>query len=335
MPTAELLTLITRRGISPAAVRAFRERRGATHEEMADVLGATPMEVAAWEAGTVRVPELQDARIRRLAAVDARAAAVAAAGLPACDWAAVHAPALHAELCLHPRAPLTGPLRRHVRACDACTRVRAFARTLPRLPFDPDAPAEAASAVFWRLIDPLPRHAQSAVMILGGTAAITGVALLAGPHLPDVEADPWFLLLVLLAARLFGEIVFETLERPLARALWRHPLVAELLRWTAGIGAGLAVCLSAVALPDTAGWAIPVGLALTFVLETLRRLGRRREKAAGASRIAAVAQDDEASRSTEADATPPAPVLLLADGDPLAAFDEARGHTRAEHSGAS
>ncbi|HST61952.1 MAG TPA: hypothetical protein VLK84_24845 [Longimicrobium sp.] len=47
MPTAELLALITRRRISPAAVQAFRERRGWTHEQMADEVGASPGEVAA------------------------------------------------------------------------------------------------------------------------------------------------------------------------------------------------------------------------------------------------------------------------------------------------
>jgi len=320
--------------VQPAAVRALREGRGWTHEQMADAVHASPLEVAAWEVGTVSVPERQDAWIRRQAALDARAAAVAAADLPACGWAVEHAPTLHADLCLDPHALLAGPLRLHVRACDACRQVRTFARTLPRLPKDPDAPFETTPQVFRRLLDLLPKDAQNVITILGGTIAVVAGAWLTDTLLEDVEAKPWLLFLILIAARVFGGIVFDALERPLARALWRHPSVAELLQWTAGIAAGLCVWLSAIALPDTARWAIPAGLALTFVLATLRMLDGGREQEPE-SQVAAVDPDDDAgSRSTEANDAPPAPAVLLAAPDPLAALDEVRDRPRAQHAGA-
>ncbi len=325
-----------REEVTPSAIRAFREGRGWTHEQMADEIGASPGEVAAWEAGTVRVPERQDAWIRRQAALDARAAAVAAADLPACVWAADHAPTLHADLCLDPRALLADPLRRHVRACDACKRVRTFARTLPPLPHDPDAPFETTPQVFRRLLGLLPRDAQNAILILGGTSAVVAGALLVDVLLEGLQADPWLVFLIFLAARVFGGMVFDALERPLARALWRHPSVAELLRWMAGIAAGLAVWLSAVAVPDTAGWAIPGGLALTFVVATLRRLPGRREPEPGESHATSVDEDGDAeSWSTEADATPPAPAVLLPAADPLAALEEVRERPRPQHAGVS
>ena len=54
--------IIGRRNADPAAVRELRERRGWRLEQMADAVWATPLEVAAWEVGTVHVPVEQACR---------------------------------------------------------------------------------------------------------------------------------------------------------------------------------------------------------------------------------------------------------------------------------
>lgn len=84
-----------------------------------------------------------------------------------------------------------------------------------------------------------------------------------------------------------------------------------------------------------AGWAIPAGLALTFVLATLRMLDGRREQEPE-SQVAAVDPDDDAgSRSTEANDAPPSPAVLLPAPDPLAELDEVRERPCPQHAGAS
>lgn len=86
-----------RRRIPPETVRAFRERRGWTLEQMADAVGALPLEVAAWEAGTVRVPLLQEQQMRAIPAATSPASVHVPGppALPRCAWAEAHASGLY------------------------------------------------------------------------------------------------------------------------------------------------------------------------------------------------------------------------------------------------
>src|SRR5688572_5591171 len=110
---------------SPSALREFRDRRGWTPEQLADAACASPLEVAAWEAGTVRVPREQALLIRRFDVEDRRAAAIAAAALPGCGWADHHAPDLHAVLLQGPGSLdflLSAEARSHLGDCVTCRR---------------------------------------------------------------------------------------------------------------------------------------------------------------------------------------------------------------------
>jgi transcriptional regulator with XRE-family HTH domain len=64
---------------SAEQVRAVREARGWTVEQLADEVHASPLEVSAWEAGAVRVPPEQTERIRWFLDMDEWSAAVARA----------------------------------------------------------------------------------------------------------------------------------------------------------------------------------------------------------------------------------------------------------------
>lgn len=159
---------------APDALREFRERRGWTHEQMADAVGASPLEVAAWEAGSVRVPRTQARWIRGLAEQDQRYAAVIEAELDPCAWADANAHGLHEHLCLRPwdTEPLAPGVVWHLGECAVCGRARTFGRSLrdapePGLGSDPvesgfnwllrGSPVRlfAAFAVLWLLLDPL------------------------------------------------------------------------------------------------------------------------------------------------------------------------------------
>jgi transcriptional regulator with XRE-family HTH domain len=143
------LTALGRKELSPGMLRAFRERRGWTLEQMADEVWASPMEVAAWEAGTVRVPPEQLRRIRGIATEDRRRDVELGWGhgrLPGCGWADAHAPGLHDILLDEPGAVESSPaVQQHLETCAECQRVLQFGRVtqgFTRLPeFGPGDPA--------------------------------------------------------------------------------------------------------------------------------------------------------------------------------------------------
>ena len=87
--------MLLAKDVDPQALRRCREAYGMTHAQLADIVGASPLEVAAWEDGGVRVPRKQARRLRQLDTAAQREAAIAAAALPGCPWADAHAPGLH------------------------------------------------------------------------------------------------------------------------------------------------------------------------------------------------------------------------------------------------
>ena len=165
--------------VDPVALRRFREARCLTHEELAELVWASPLEAAAWEAGTVRVPPEQARRLRERDTVDRRKALAASAALPGCPWADAHAPGLHATLLddassfyrLGPEA------RAHVDGCPACARVRGLGRGLARVKPDPGLGTDLRESLeHW--FDTAPRTVLYPLLFGGGTVLAAGCALL-------------------------------------------------------------------------------------------------------------------------------------------------------------
>jgi DNA-binding transcriptional regulator YiaG len=317
MTPGEMLPLITRRHISPAAARAFRERRGATHEEMADVLGVSPGEVAAWEAGTMRVPSAPASLMRSMAeSAPWRWQIPPGVRPPWCPWVNANVRGLYEEIWRFPgELRFTDPVQRHVDACAECQRVielRDAARTDPALERGMTVPPEdvgpvmtAGEAILFYVLIASPLIAMFALFAFGpaldGPAADLGTAAGAGSM-----------------ALLFTEwlVGWRLPRRPYATGFLSAGtgMLAGMLTWTLqGPGNDLV---------DPFGLAGCAAVALLLGLLT----GWRRD---------GYEPDDAEPPRTEADATTPDPAVLLAAPDPLAALDEVRARPRPEHAGAS
>lgn len=224
--------------VDPAAVRRFREARGLTHEALAELAWASPLEVAAWEDGTVHVPREQARRLRRRDVADRRAAAVAAAALPACAWADVHAPDLHAVLLATPGVldRLSSRALSHLDGCPACGRVRAFGAGLLRLGPDPGLGTDVLESLeHW--YDTAPRLVLYSIVFGGGTALAVGGAYL-WQHLPRL---PYGRVWDGAAAVLSGAMAFGASATVLRRLLRRRPYLAGALATGVAVLAGAAV----------------------------------------------------------------------------------------------
>jgi transcriptional regulator with XRE-family HTH domain len=178
------------RDIDPSAVRAFRERRGWTLEQMADEVWASPMEVAAWEGGTVRVPPAQARRIRAIAAVDRRRPVELTPGpgrLPRCAWADANAPGLHDVLFRDPAEVESNlAVQEHLATCAECQRVERFGQFARTLPAVPDGPEDlGADLDSWRSVL---LYAMVPVVILAAGVGLTKLGEL--PGVPD-PANVW------------------------------------------------------------------------------------------------------------------------------------------------
>jgi transcriptional regulator with XRE-family HTH domain len=71
--------------MTPQEAIAARNILGLTQENLAADLGLTPSVIAAWEAGSVRIPKRFEEQLRFDAAVKERGDAVAASGLQECE----------------------------------------------------------------------------------------------------------------------------------------------------------------------------------------------------------------------------------------------------------
>jgi hypothetical protein len=208
-----------RTDIEPAALREFRERRGWTLEQMADVIWASPLEVAAWEAGTIRVPGEQAGCIRAFTAWDERYAAVIAAELPTCAWADANLPGLAELLCFGPYpVNLDLPSQRHLGECGTCRSMLRSARML-KVP----SPAQGPD---WLV----------AALHLAGLLVLVVLLTQAFPELPDaVGGGDLGLALVV------GFAVFRFTAGRLDRLWKRWPYPAALLAAVAGMVSGLSI----------------------------------------------------------------------------------------------
>jgi transcriptional regulator with XRE-family HTH domain len=265
---------------SPEQVRSLRERQRWTVEELADAVGASPLEVAVWEAGTVQVPPEQALRIHWQAEVAGLAEAVAAALDRPCPWVRENAPDLYAQVFATPNNPWdagNGAVRAHVGGCDRCKEVLDQARRIGGFPEEPDT-SGSLDARYFLWVERLPRWARGPFGWLGLIAPIVGVWLL----LFGGDRDGWSL------GVLFGFIACFVATFTLSRVT-RRPIAALLNGLAAGIGGllGWAVGDASVDLGDPLPWAVAlaVGLGVGLLMLWGERAARRSEAKALAAGI--------------------------------------------------
>ncbi|HEX6040724.1 helix-turn-helix transcriptional regulator [Longimicrobium sp.] len=115
------------------AVRAAREACGWTREQAAEALGVLPVEVAAWEAGTLRPADRHRRWMRWHVETTAADRALVQAGAAPCTWIVGHRErlALRADRSASEADAVRDELRTHRASCAECERVRALTGAMP------------------------------------------------------------------------------------------------------------------------------------------------------------------------------------------------------------
>lgn len=135
---------------------AARERAGLSLDDAAAALDLTPGVVAAWEAGTVRIPRRVAQEMTWRAAAAQRRAALATSGLPECGWVAAwerEPPATSTKKQLRRLEAFT----KHAAACPTCrAREQYVAERFPPMPPRPLTGWLAIVGWFKERIDRLP-----------------------------------------------------------------------------------------------------------------------------------------------------------------------------------
>lgn len=198
---------------------------------MADAVWASPMEVAAWEAGALHMPPEQARRVRALAEEDRRREAVRGAHLQPCAWAEANAPGLHELLTTASLDRVSPQARFHLDDCPLCTRAVHFGRTLRLPPLDPalgfDPPDLLGSKVRER-----PDRVLVPLVIVGGLA-LAFVGLKALDRDPRSQRELWWFNVG--PAVLLGAVVFHGLGNVLRPLSLRRPYLAGTIRGAAGV----------------------------------------------------------------------------------------------------
>jgi transcriptional regulator with XRE-family HTH domain len=319
-----------RKGISAAAVRAFRERRGWTLEQMADEVSASPLEVAAWEAGTIRVPAASARRLREIAARDRHRTDALVPGpgrLPRCTWADANAPGLHEILFHTPHDVESDPLvQQHLETCEECQRVQRFgrfARTLPAVSKPgPDDPAEDLGYG----LDSVPSLVLIPLLSVAGFAVflLLRAVLSLFPDLPDFPAfaDVWVETVVFFwACERIGKFASEHLEgRPYATGL------------LSGVGGMLAALIARkLRMPDADLWdptVLAVCAAVTLIVGLLSGWIRDGGGDDTQPSHAGIVMGDTQPADAETVIEPSAPVPRLGEGAPPTGLDGVLDHRR-------
>ena len=180
-----------------AEARLAREALGLTQEEMAASFGMTPAVVAGWEDGRVKVPRHVRATLQWTAAQIERRDALAASGLPTCDW--IQAFEKEAE----PRGPgqqkeRQARLTAHMQTCEICkARVAYIAERFPPMPRPPVTGWMALALPIFERIRRLPEWAQPPA--IGGVVCLAYSLIKLVFVLPQVVAAGISGLLVALA----------------------------------------------------------------------------------------------------------------------------------------
>lgn len=134
------------RGAPPAAIRELREACGWTPEQMAQALGVMPVEVAAWEAGTVEPPGGTLRWMRWHARNAELDRSLRDAGAAPCAWIVENRErlALKAGSSSYDAWFVRRELRAHRTGCAECRQVQALTGHPPVVPDLPSPPGLGA-----------------------------------------------------------------------------------------------------------------------------------------------------------------------------------------------
>lgn len=272
--------------VSAAEVRALREGRGWTAEQLADAVGASPLEASAWESGAVRVPPEQAEQIRWLIDTDAWSASAAAAKGEPCAWVREHRPDLYDAIFADAGGGTwyggSAEVREHFAGCATCNAAWRAAQRIGPPPADPSAELPHApntpTTRYRRWVKGFPRWLHGPLNLLWsvGHYALLTLAILTIP-----ESDSGF------PAHVYGAgfgvgvcwAVLRVIEDGLGGRARRWPRVAGVLAGLAGGAAGaLWWCMvdDALHLADPRVWA---GAAAVGVAVGLIRARRPRDDA--------------------------------------------------------
>lgn len=173
--------------MNPAEVRAAREVLGLSQERLAADFAVTEREVRAWEDGAARIPKRFAQQLAWLAALKRRDHALAAAGLPVCEWVAAW------EREAGPDGPREArrleALNAHAGQCSVCqARMRYVEEHLPPLPEMPMPAWIRVLGGFLDRVERLPRWLRPAAYGAAGVGLLTiaraaFAMLVAGPSL--------------------------------------------------------------------------------------------------------------------------------------------------------
>jgi transcriptional regulator with XRE-family HTH domain len=209
-------------------VRALRERRGWTAEQLADEVHASPLEVSAWEAEMVAVPSKQALLIRWMADVDTWHAALDAACVESCVWVREHAPDLYERMFRNLAGRWhadSAAVQAHVSGCAACQAALARARQIGAYPAKPDT-SGSLLARYRHWADRLPARVRAPFALAGAAVEM----ILPVAFFVLVAPDMW-------AGALLAFGAFAVTTNALARVRYRR--LAELLSMLATVAAGL------------------------------------------------------------------------------------------------
>ncbi|HEX2080998.1 MAG TPA: helix-turn-helix transcriptional regulator, partial [Longimicrobium sp.] len=273
-----------RRDVASAEeVRALREGRGWTVEQLAEEVHADALEVSAWEAGTVRVPAEQALRIRWMADRDAWRAALDAARGEACAWVRAHAPNLYERMFRDPYGAwsvASAEVSAHVAGCAACKAARERARQIGGYPV-PNT-SQSLLARYKRWVDRLPRWARGPFWFAGFLAEFGGWLAGTALVLSVAAGDTGFMAHVagLLFGLMSGFVAWIAASAVVSRVT-PGPIGALPEGLAAGAGAllGWALLDASVGLGDPWAWAVAAVIGLVFGEVSFRgaKVGAARE----------------------------------------------------------
>ncbi|GLC23550.1 hypothetical protein [Roseisolibacter agri] len=232
----------------PALVAA-RTRLDRTPEQLAAELGIPPHAYAACEAGRASLSRRHAELITYQLAVRDRQDALAASGLPACQWMerwGDEIPEARSALEAH-----VARAEAHASGCATCGARDAF--LAERFPTMPPVPMAGWARALQRLmgwVDARPEWLRPALLGAAALAALTAIRVVL--VLPAALREPRVLLAALgavvaaSAAGAFGGLVYALLGRPLRRV----PVVGPYLAGMVAVAGYLLAILTMVAIGD-------------------------------------------------------------------------------------
>jgi hypothetical protein len=225
----------------PQEVRAAREANGWSLEEFADALWVSPLEVEAWEAGSVVPSREQEEWIRWHGEMGLRDRAFAEAGLTPCAWVrdrvAGYPPGRRGS---HPSDIARPGIALHVQRCRACCPSSLTEMLRSRAPEPPLGEYTGRPDWLfakWRSTERLPLAERIVWRVLAPAGLLAGSMLLL--ETTTWKDDGFDLPLTPFLIFLAGHLVLLLTSRPLRAFGKDHPLIAWQVRTAAVLGSML------------------------------------------------------------------------------------------------